>query len=325
MATTTAPDLGRSRPGSRRPGRAATTRRSAATIPIISEQLCDAADLRAGWRVLDVAGGSGNTALAAARCGCDVVSIDYVPSLLARARERAAAEGLDVEPIEGDAEALPFPDASFDAVVSVVGVMFAPDHERDRRRAPARLPARAARSRWPTGRPDGFIGRLFATVRRHVPPPAGLTPPPLWGTEEHVRALLGDGVQRRCGPRAGPTPSASARRSTSWSSSASTTAPRSRPSPPSTRTGSGALAEDIADLVRRFDRLGGDGPVAIPAGLPRGRRHPHLRRRPPTAHARAGDETPKAAACTRGFRTSIPAATYSPASLHSEYHRRGEA
>ena len=92
--------------------------------------------------MLDVAGGSGNTALAAARCGCEVVSLDYVPSLLERARERAAAEGLAVEFVEGDAEALPFPDASFDAVVSVVGVMFAPDHERTAAELAARLPPR---------------------------------------------------------------------------------------------------------------------------------------------------------------------------------------
>jgi len=101
-----------------------------ALIPIISEDLCDAADLRAGSRVLDVAGGSGSTALAAARMFCDVVSLDYVPSLLERGRERAAAEHLPVRFVEGDAEALPFENASFDAVISVVGVMFAPDHER---------------------------------------------------------------------------------------------------------------------------------------------------------------------------------------------------
>ena len=102
----------------------------AARIQVISELLCDAADLRAGSRVLDVAGGSGNTALAAARTGARVVSLDYVPSLLERARARAAAEGLAVETVEGDAQALPFPDRAFDAVVSVLGAMFAPDQRR---------------------------------------------------------------------------------------------------------------------------------------------------------------------------------------------------
>ncbi len=173
----------------------------AATIPLISEQLCDAADLRAGWRVLDVAGGSGNTALAAARCGCDVVSIDYVPSLLERARVRSIAEGLPIETIEGDAEALPVADASFDAVVSALGVMFAPDHERaaaEMLRA-CRPGGTIALANWT---PDGFIGGLFATVGAHVPPPAGLTPPPRWGTEEHVRAPHG----RRCAHAADDAP-----------------------------------------------------------------------------------------------------------------------
>src|SRR5690349_12293003 len=101
-----------------------------ARIVLVAEQLCDSADLHAGWRVLDVATGSGNAALAAARLGCSVVGVDYVPALLERGRRRAAAEGLAVDLVEGDAEALPFPDSSFDAVISVFGSMFAPDHVR---------------------------------------------------------------------------------------------------------------------------------------------------------------------------------------------------
>src|SRR6476660_10311275 len=95
----------------------------ASRVGLVAERLCDTADLRAGWRVLDVATGSGNAAIAAARHGCTAVGVDYVPSLLERGRRRAAAEGLDVELLEGDAEALPFPEASFDAVTSVFGCM----------------------------------------------------------------------------------------------------------------------------------------------------------------------------------------------------------
>jgi SAM-dependent methyltransferase len=165
----------------------------AATIVLVAEHLVDVADLHAGWRVLDVATGSGNAAIAAARLGCEAVGVDYVPALLERGRARAAAEGLDVELLEGDAEALPFPDASFDAVVSVFGAMFAPDQER----AAAELlrvckpGGRIALASWT---PDGFIGEMFRTVGAHVAPPAGLRSPMLWGTEAGLRDLLGDRV-----------------------------------------------------------------------------------------------------------------------------------
>src|SRR5215207_320824 len=166
----------------------------AARIQVISELLADAADIRAGSRVLDVAGGSGNTALAAARNGARVVSLDYVPSLLERARTRAVADGLELETVEGDAQALPFPDRSFDAVISVLGAMFAPDHRRTAAEMMrvCRGGGTIALANWT---PEGFIGHLFRTVGAHVPPPPGLTPPPLWGTEDHVRELLGDGVR----------------------------------------------------------------------------------------------------------------------------------
>lgn len=145
-------------------------------------------------RVLDVATGSGNAALAVARRGAPVTGVDYVPSLLDRARRRMDAEGVDGAFLEGDAEALPFEDASFDVVTSVFGAMFAPDQER--------TAAELARVTRPGGRiglvahtPEGFIGRLLATVSRHVPPPAGIASPLLWGTEARLRLLFARDVQ----------------------------------------------------------------------------------------------------------------------------------
>lgn len=161
------------------------------TLQIVGEQLCEALDLRAGQRVLDVAAGNGNASLAAARRWCDVTATDYVPALLARARARAEANGLAMTFREADAEKLPFDDAGFDAVTSTFGVMFTPDQEK----AAAEL-ARVCR---PHGRiglanwtPQGFIGEIFKAIGRHVPPPAGARSPLLWGTREHLHALFGD-------------------------------------------------------------------------------------------------------------------------------------
>lgn len=160
------------------------------TLQIVGESLCEAVDLHAGEHVLDVAAGNGNATLAAARRFAEVTSTDYVPALLDRGRARAAAERLPVTFLEADAEALPFPDASFDVVLSTYGVMFAPDQDR--------AAAEMARVCRPGGRiglanwtPDGFIGALFKVVGRHVPPPAGLRSPALWGTEERLRELFG--------------------------------------------------------------------------------------------------------------------------------------
>ncbi len=163
-------------------------------VTIVSEVLCDRADIVAGSRVLDVAGGTGNTAMAAARCGADVTSLDYVPELVARGREIADAARFDnIDWVVGDAEKLPFTDASFDAVISALGVMFAPNHERAASELVrvCRPGGTIAIASWT---PDGFIGQMFRTIGKHVAPPAGVKPPPLWGSEEHVRALLGDGV-----------------------------------------------------------------------------------------------------------------------------------
>jgi ubiquinone/menaquinone biosynthesis C-methylase UbiE len=161
----------------------------ATQIQIVSELLIEALDVHSTERVLDVATGSGNAALAAARRGCDVVGVDYVPGLLERARRRADAEGLSIEFVEGDAEALPFEDGSFDVVSSVFGSMFAPNQEQT-----ASELARVAR---PGGRigivahtPDGFIGNLFKVMAKHIPPPAGLRSPIQWGTEARLRELF---------------------------------------------------------------------------------------------------------------------------------------
>lgn len=158
-------------------------------IQVVSELLIEALDVHSTERVLDVATGSGNAALAAARRGCDVTGVDYVPALLERARRRADAEGLTVEFVEGDAEALPFPDASFDVVSSVFGSMFAPDQEKTAAEL-ARVVKTGGRIGIVAHTPDGFIGNLFKVIGKHVPPPAGLRSPIQWGTEARLRELF---------------------------------------------------------------------------------------------------------------------------------------
>jgi len=166
----------------------------AALIQPIAEDLVRTLEPVAGWRLLDVATGSGNAALAAARAATEVVGIDYVPALLERGRRRAEAEGLAVELLEGDAEAIPFTDASFDAVVSVFGSMFAPDHDRAAAEL-ARVCRPGGRIGLATWTPDGFIGEMLKTVAGHVPPPPGVASPILWGTEEYLRRLFGGTVE----------------------------------------------------------------------------------------------------------------------------------
>lgn len=160
------------------------------TLQIVSETLCESVDLRPGQRVLDVATGNGATALAAARRFTDVVGIDFVPALLERGRERAAAERLAIEFREGDAEQLPVADASFDAVLSTFGVMFAPDHER----AAAEL-VRACKKGGKIGlacwTPEGVLGESFRIISKYLPPAPGLEPAMSWGTEKHLKKLFG--------------------------------------------------------------------------------------------------------------------------------------
>lgn len=236
----------------------------AARIPIVAERLCDAADLRAGDQVLDVATGTGNAAIAAARCGAKVLGIDYVTALLERARIRSMAEGLAAEFREADAESLPFEDASFDAVLSVFGVMFAPDQEQAAQEMVrvCRPGGTIALACWT---PDGFVGEMFQVISRHVAAPAGLRSPMEWGREERLRELLGPGMSALLvQPRSytfrfrsaqefvhffreyyGPTLRAFA----------------------SLNAGAQAdLTRDLVEMVLRYDRLGFQGgPVALPA------------------------------------------------------------
>ncbi|MBF8289205.1 MAG: Methyltransferase type 11 [Chloroflexi bacterium] len=231
-------------------------------ILIVSELLIEALDVRSPERLLDVATGSGNAALAAARRGCTVVGLDYVPALLGRARRRADAEGLEVEFIEGDAEGLPFPDASFDVVSSVFGAMFAPDQGQT-----ARELARVCR---PGGRiglvahtPEGFIGQLFKTNAKHVPPPAGLRSPVLWGTEDRLRELFGDTLagatfERRFYTFRYRSPAAYLDYWRRWYG------PTIKAFEAVGDAGRAALEADLLDLIARFNRAD-DGTMVVPS------------------------------------------------------------
>ncbi|MFO1312658.1 MAG: class I SAM-dependent methyltransferase [Burkholderiales bacterium] len=170
------------------------------TLQIVGESLAEAVDVRAGERVLDVAAGNGNATLAAARRFAQVTSTDYVPALLDKGRERARAEGLAVHFEVADVENLPYPEGAFDVVVSTYGCMFAPDH--------ARTASEMMRVLRPGGRiglanwtPGGFIGRLFKVIGAHLPPPAGLQSPALWGTKSHLETLFPQAADIACTTR----------------------------------------------------------------------------------------------------------------------------
>jgi ubiquinone/menaquinone biosynthesis C-methylase UbiE len=192
--TTTAPDLAAVKTRQQAIWASGDYSAIATLIVPVAETLCDAADLHAGSRVIDVATGSGNAAIAAARMGCEVTGVDYVPSLLDRARERARSEHVTATFTEGDAEDLPAADASYDAGISVFGTMFAPDH--------VTTAAEMARVVRPGGRiglaswtPEGFLGDMFRTIGDHVAPPAGVSSPMLWGTESHLHEIFGGTVE----------------------------------------------------------------------------------------------------------------------------------
>jgi SAM-dependent methyltransferase len=232
------------------------------TLQIVGEELCEALDIRSGQRVLDVAAGNGNAALAAARRWCEVVATDYVPALLERARERADAERLPIEVRAADAEALPFPDASFDVIVSTFGVMFTPDQER--------AAAELMRVCKPGGKiglanwtPEGFIGQLFTTIAKRVPAPPGVRSPALWGTPSRIAELFE--------PRASSI--ASARRSfvfryrspEHWLEVFETfygplLTAFAALDPPARSS----LRRDIVSLIERFNRAG-DGSMVVPS------------------------------------------------------------
>lgn len=160
------------------------------TLQIVGESLCEAIDLRSNQRVLDVAAGNGNATLAAARRFAEVVSTDYVAALLERGRERANADHLAVTFKEADAEALPFDDASFDVVLSTFGVMFTPNQEQAAQEMlrVVRPGGKIGLANWT---PESFIGQLFRTIGKYVPPAPGMKSPALWGTRAHVEALFG--------------------------------------------------------------------------------------------------------------------------------------
>jgi SAM-dependent methyltransferase len=163
------------------------------TLSITGELLCEAIELHPGVRVLDVAAGNGNATLAAARRWGEVTSTDYVGALLERGRERAAAERMSVTFQQADAEALPFADSSFDVVLSVFGVMFTPNQEQAAQELlrVCRSGGRIGLANWT---PEGFIGQVFRTIGKYIPPPAGVKPPALWGSEGRLRELLGEGI-----------------------------------------------------------------------------------------------------------------------------------
>jgi ubiquinone/menaquinone biosynthesis C-methylase UbiE len=231
------------------------------TIVLLAEHLCEAVDLRPGQRVLDVATGSGNTALAAARRFCDVTGVDYVPELLARGRERAAAEHLTIDFREGDAEALPFDDASFDVVLSTVGAMFAPNQERtaDELTRVCRPGGKIGMVNWT---PEGFIGQLFKLTGSYVPPPPGLKGPVQWGNEARLQELFADRVSSIHAERRDFTmryPSADF-----WVEYFRTYyGPTVKAFETLDDAGREAYARDLLALIERFNRSG-DGTMIVP-------------------------------------------------------------
>jgi ubiquinone/menaquinone biosynthesis C-methylase UbiE len=229
---------------------------------LASEQLADVMDLRAGWQVLDVACGSGNATLAAARSGTHAIGVDYVPALLEDGRARAAAEGLDVEFHAAEAENLPFEDSTFDAALTVFGTMFAPDHQRaaDEMVRVVRPGGALGLASW---QPTGFIGEMFRVITSYVPAPAGVASPMLWGTEEYLDDLFGASVavaastERVCTFRF-TSPEEFVGFFRRWYG------PTLKAFEALDETAKRGLADDLADLAGRWNRHS-SGSIAIPS------------------------------------------------------------
>lgn len=232
------------------------------TLSLTGELLCEAVGVRPDQRILDVATGNGNAALAAARRGCEVIGIDYVPELLARGRECAAAERLPVTFCEGDAENIPYPDASFDAALSTFGVMFTPDQER----AASEL-MRVTRPGGKVGlvswTPSSFVGQVFRTLGGYVPPAPGARSPALWGTEERLEELFAanavriEATRRRFNFRA--------RSPQDWLDTFRTYyGPIQKAFEALDAAGQADLERDLLALLRRFNE-GGDETLLVPS------------------------------------------------------------
>lgn len=231
------------------------------TLQIVGETLCETLDLRAGGSVLDVAAGNGNATLAAARRWCAVTSTDYVPALLGKARARAEAEGLVVDFQEADAEALPFEDDRFDAILSTFGVMFAPNQERAAAEMlrVAKPGGRIGLSNWT---PDGFIGQLFKTLGGHVPPPPGAKSPILWGRPDRLEELFARARSVSTHPRIFTfryrSPAHFVAVFRTWYG------PVHKAFAGLPEDGARALERDLLALIARFDRAD-DGTVVVPS------------------------------------------------------------
>ena len=235
----------------------------AARIQSVAEELVAAAEIRAGWNVLDVATGSGNAAIAAARHGASVVGIDYVPELLAAGRARAEAERVVVDFREGDAEDLPVDTGSFDAVTSVFGSMFAPNHVQT-----AQEIARACRPGGTIGlaswTPDGFIGQILKVVGSYAPPPAGVTSPARWGAEEHIAEIFGDTITDvRATERTYTWHFTSAMELVTWFEVHY--GPTNRAFAKQNEAGRAGMTADLVALIEGADVIGDGSSIAVPA------------------------------------------------------------
>ena len=231
-------------------------------IVIVAEQLIETLDVRATERVLDVATGSGNAALAAARRGCDVVGTDYTPALLDRARMRAEAEELEATFLDGDAEALPVDDGAFDVVSSVFGAMLAPNQARTAAEL-VRATRRGGRIGLVAHTPDGFIGQMFKAIAGHVAPPAGVASPILWGTEARLHELFGAvatdiRAQKRQFVLRHESPAGFV---DYWRRYYG---PTMKAFEAVGETGAPALRDDLVDLIGRFNRAA-DGTMVVPS------------------------------------------------------------